>query len=93
MPLSSADQPTSPPSPTSTPCQGVVRSLLSPGNSAILSNNQSTLEQQEDPQQLQELQSSSSTASGASSASAPSYSSMAAKTVANIKRLQVGIFD
>jgi hypothetical protein len=76
MPLPSAEQSTSPPSPTST------RSLLSPGNSPVLTNN---VEQQDDQQQ-QQLQEGSS--SGAT-ASASSYSSMAAKTVANIKRLQV----
>ena len=77
MPLPSAEQSTSPPSPTST------RSLLSPGNSPVLTNN---VEQQDDQQQQQQLQEGSS--SGAT-ASASSYSSMAAKTVANIKRLQV----
>ena len=77
MPLPSAEQSTSPPSPTST------RSLLSPGNSPVLTNN---VEQQDDQQQQQLLQEGSS--SGAT-ASASSYSSMAGKTVANIKRLQV----
>jgi hypothetical protein len=59
--------------------------LLSPGNSPVLTNN---VEQQEDQQQQQQQLLQEGSSSGAT-ASASSYSSMAAKTVANIKRLQV----
>ena len=87
MPLSSTEPPPNPQSPTAL-CQGSFRSLLSPGNSPVVSsNNQSTIEQPEEQGSRDVLLPSSSSAT--TSGPAPSYSTMAAKTVANIKRLQV----